>query len=89
MADTLILVGSAAYEPDDAKIDPSDRAKLRDTLRRMLSAARAGGFVQGDVLETLLARREVSLRVAKLAHAAVNAAGIEAAIAIVQGMNKR
>lgn len=79
------MVGSYAHEGDD-EISPSGRARALDALRRILSAARAGGFTQGQILETMMARGEVSARVKELAHAAIDAAGADAVVAIMQSL---
>lgn len=84
-AAVLMMVGSYAHEGDD-EISPSGRARAQDALRRILSAARAGGFTQGDVLETMLARGKASVRVKELAHAAIDAAGADAVVAIMQSL---
>jgi hypothetical protein len=78
----VILLGSYAYEPD------SPNPALVDTLRRILSAAVAGGFKNADLLETLLSRGEVSMRVKQLATEAANAAGHERVLAIVKEGNR-
>ena len=85
MPGVLLMMGTYAYEGDD-EISPAGRARAQDALRRILSAARAGGFAQGDVLETMMARGEVSARVKELACAAVAAAGNEAMLEIVAHM---
>ena len=77
-AGAVILLGSYAYEPD------SPNPGLVDTLRRILSAAVAGGFKNADLLETLLSRGEVSVRVKRLATEAADAAGHERVLAIVK-----
>lgn len=74
----IIMVGSYAYDP----ADPTPR--LVDALRRILSAAAAGGFKSSDLLETLLARGEVSERVKALATKAADAAGHANVIAILR-----
>ena len=84
-AGVLLMVGSYAHEGDD-EISPSGRARALDALRRILSAARAGGFTQGQILETMMARGEVSARVKELAHAAIDAAGADAVVAIMQSL---
>ena len=84
-AAVLMMVGSYAHEGDD-EISPSGRARAQDALRRILSAARAGGFTQGQILETMMARGEVSARVKELAHAAIDAAGADAVVAIMQSL---
>ena len=86
-AAVLLMVGSYAHEGDD-EISPSGRARAQDALRRILSAARAGGFTQGDVLETMLARGKVTARAKELAHAAVDAAGADAVVAIMQSLKR-
>ena len=86
-AAVLLMMGSYAYESDD-EIAPAGRARAQAALSAILSAARAGGFAQGDVLETMMARGEVSARVKELAHAAIDAAGADAVIAIVQSLKK-
>ena len=60
----------------------------KDTLRRILSAAVAGGFKNADLLETLLSRGEVSQRVKQLATEAANAAGHANVLAIVKEGNR-
>ena len=74
----IILLGSYAY--DEASPNPG----LVDTLRRILSAAVAGGFKNADLLETLLSRGEVSQRVKQLATEAANAAGHERVLEILR-----
>ena len=74
----IILLGSYAYEPD------SPNTVLVDILRRILSAAVAGGFKNADLLETLLSRGEVSQRVKQLATEAANAAGHERVLEILR-----
>ena len=74
----IILLGSYAYEPD------SPNPALVDTLRRILSAAVAGGFKNADLLETLLSRGEVSQRVKQLATEAAGAAGHERVLEILR-----
>ena len=51
------------------------RAKLEDHLRAFFQIARAGGFKQTGVLETLLARGDTSKRVLTMCHEACAAAG--------------
>lgn len=78
----IILLGSYAYEPD------SPNPALVDTLRRILSASVSGGFKNADLLETLLSRGEVSMRVKALATEAADAAGHERVLAIVKEGNR-
>ena len=77
-AGCIVLLGSYAYEPD------SPNPALVDTLRRILSASVSGGFKNADLLETLLSRGEVSMRVKALATEAADAAGHASVLAIVK-----
>ena len=61
MPGLLALVGATAYEADDA-VTTQGRANAKYALARILSAARAGGFTQGDLLDTLFSNGEVSQR---------------------------
>lgn len=51
------------------------RTKLEGHVRAFLQAARAGGYKQTGVLETLLARGDTSKRVLTMCHEACAAAG--------------
>lgn len=84
-AAVLLMLGRYAYESDD-EAAPAARVRTLDALRRILSAARAGGFTQGDVLETMLARGKVTVKAKELAHAAIEAAGADTVIAVVQNL---
>ena len=73
-AGVLILLASEIYEnPDIHK-----NGRLHGYIDAMLTAARTGGFAQGDILATLLARNEVSHRVKSMAVQACAAAGNKA-----------
>lgn len=88
MPGLLLMMGTYAYAPDD-EITPQGRAKAADALGRILKAARAGGFTQGEILETVMARGEISHRVKELACAAVAAAGNEAMLEVVAHMKEQ
>ena len=85
MPGVLLMMGTYAYAPDD-EITPQGRAKAVDALGRILKAARAGGFAQGDLLETMMANGEISVCVGAMACAAVAAAGNEAMLKVVAHM---
>lgn len=72
------MIASYAYETTPP--NPG----LVAALRRILSAARAGGFQKGELLETLLARGEVSHRLKQLATEAADAAGHAVVIDILR-----
>ncbi len=86
-AGVLLMMGTCAHETED-DITPAGKARAQQALRCILSAARAGGFAQGDVLETMMARGEMSARVKELAHAAIEAAGADTVITIVRSIMK-
>ncbi|WP_027997000.1 hypothetical protein [Simplicispira psychrophila] len=88
MAGVLALMGATAYEADDA-VTPQGRANAKYGLARILSAARAGGFTQGDLLDTLFFNGEVSERLRDMVHAAVDAAGNKAMLEVVASLQER
>ena len=73
-AGVLILLASEIHENPGLH----KNGRLQGHIDAMLAAARAGGFTQGDILATLLARNEVSHRVKAMAVQACAAAGHEA-----------
>ena len=72
----LILAGTVYGDPSETP--PAGRARGKALMDAMLTAARAGGFTQSDILATLLAGGEVSHRVKAMAVQACAAAGNEA-----------
>ena len=88
----VILIERCPWDAADAA-DPKGADRFQWFIRaragaerRILSAARAGGFTQGDVLETMLARGQVTVKAKELAHAAIDAAGTDAVVAIMQSL---
>jgi len=67
----LILLASEIQENPGLH----QNGRLQGHIDAMLTAARAGGFMQGDILATLLVRGEVSHRVKAMAVQACAAAG--------------
>ncbi|WP_144142643.1 hypothetical protein [Paraburkholderia sp. BCC1884] len=77
-AGILILSASARHDSSIAlALDARERAQK--TIDALLSAARTGGFTQGDVLETMLSTDRESDRVVDLAIRAVDHIGGTAA----------
>ena len=74
----LVILADAVYGAGRAYTTPSKQASAKATLEALLSAARAGGYQQADILQTLLAKGEVSQRVKDMAVQACAAAGSEA-----------
>ena len=73
-AGVLILLAAEIHE--NPGLHRNER--LQGHIDAVLTAARAGGFAQGDILATLLARGEVSHRVKAMAVQACAAAGTKA-----------
>ena len=70
-AGVLILLASEIHENPGVHLN----GRLQGHIDAMLTAARAGGFTQGDILATLLSKNEVSHRVKAMAVQACAAAG--------------
>ena len=73
-AGAFVLCAATVYG-DPAESTPAGIRNARTMLDAVLSAARAGGYTQGDVLHTLLARNKVDRRTMEMAQAACDAAG--------------
>ena len=73
-AGVLILLAAEIHE--NPGLHRNER--LQGHIDAVLTAARAGGFAQGDIRATLLARGEVSHRVKAMAVQACAAAGTKA-----------
>lgn len=80
----LILAGTVYGDPSETT--PAGRTRGKALIDAMLTAARAGGFTQSDILETLLAGGEVSHRVKAMAVQACAAAGHEAMGRVFEAM---
>ena len=87
-AGVLILLADTVYG-DPSESSPTGRTKAKAMMGSLLAAARAGGFTQSDILETLLSRGEVSHRVKALAVEACAAAGNDAISEIFKAMRSR
>ena len=73
-AGVLLLAAGTIYG-DPSETTPKGISNARTLMDGILTAARAGGFTQGDILRTLLARNETTHRLAAMARAACAAAG--------------
>jgi hypothetical protein len=83
-AGVLILLASEIHENPGLH----KNGRIQGYIDAMLTAARAGGFTQGDILATLLARSEVSHRVKAMAVQACAAAGNKELGRIFESMRK-
>ncbi|TDY23930.1 hypothetical protein B0G81_4332 [Paraburkholderia sp. BL6665CI2N2] len=69
----LLMSGFLVYEAKKAESDV--RQAARNILDEVFQSAKAGGFMKGDLLETLMSRREKSPRIWALAVEATEAIG--------------
>ena len=81
-AGVLILLASEIHENPGLH----QNGRLQGHIDAMLTAARAGGFTQSDILATLLSKNEVSHRVKAMAVQACAAAGHAALGRIFEAM---
>ena len=79
----LLVAAESAYSAD-AETALQDRAFAQRMVQEVLSAARAAGFTQGQVLETLLANLSTSGRVKELAAEAIESIGVPVFMGLVQ-----
>jgi hypothetical protein len=80
-AGAFVLAGATGYMEDTP---PDEKARALKAVQRILSAATAGGFTKREMLETIMARLEISARVGMLAVEAVNAAGTQTVMTILR-----
>ena len=69
----LLIVAGLFY--GHAESTPLGRRKAGELMEGILSAALAGGFCQGDILHTLLARNQATPQLGAMVQAACDAAG--------------
>ncbi len=79
----VLLVSAGALYGDPTETTPKGRKKAQAMLDGILNAAFKGGFFQGDVLHTLLARNQTDRRTQALAQAACDAAGNDALVEVI------
>jgi hypothetical protein len=87
-AGVLIMLASYVHDPE-SDLSDDGKAGLKRHVDAMLTAARAGGFTQSDILATLLSRNEVSHRVKAMAVQACEAAGSAAIVRIFDTMRRK
>lgn len=71
----VLLLAANALHGSDMPVTPETRRRAQCMIDVLLSSARAGGFTQSDVLETLLSTDRDSERTADLAIIAVECIG--------------
>lgn len=88
---TAVLLVSADTAYGDGRQDtpPAGQARAAKIVTDLLKAATAGGYPQADILESLLARGEVSKRVTSMAMVAMDAAGNERIGAVFARMREQ
>ena len=87
-AGVLILLASYVYD-HESDLSHDGRKRLKGHIDALMTAARAGGFTQCDILATLLSRNEVSHRVKAMAVQACEAAGNDRIGAIFAAMRNK
>jgi hypothetical protein len=88
-AGVMLILADTVYGEGRHDTPPSGQATAKAMLNDLLSAARAGGYKQADILHTLLAKGEVSHRVKDMARAACAAAGNDRIGAIFAAMRNK
>ena len=84
-AGVLLLAAGCLYgDPTETTLE--GRKNATKIIDGIVNAAYLGGFFQGDVLHTLLARNRPDARTKAMAQAACDAAGNEALIRIISGV---
>ena len=73
-AGVLLLAAGTIY-CDPSETTPQGISNARKLMDGILTAAHDGGFKQGDILRMLLARNQVTQRLAAMARAACAVAG--------------
>ncbi|SFV15507.1 hypothetical protein [Pseudoduganella namucuonensis] len=82
-AGVLLLAADTAYGPPH-ETTPQGMRNARTLMDGILDAARAGGYTQGDILRTLLARNQPTRRVQEMAQAACDTAGAAALTSVFE-----
>jgi len=73
----MLVLADSAFGKSSHDTPPTGRARAAKAVADLLAAARAGGYTQADILETLLRRGDTSKRVATMCAEAMAAAGNE------------
>ena len=73
----MLVLADSAHGSSSHDTPPTGQARAAKALADLLAAARAGGYTQGEVLETLLNSGDTSQRVATMCAEAMAAAGNE------------
>ena len=87
-AGVLLLLADAVYGEDRNDATATGQACAENMILAILAAARAGGYTQTDILQTIIVRGERSKRIQGMARAACTAAGNERLSAIFDSMRK-
>ena len=85
-AGVLLLMADTFYSTDDKDTTPKGRANALRMIERLMKAACDGGYTQGDILMTMLARCQVTQRTKAMAIEAMNCAGSERIGVIFESM---
>lgn len=83
----VVLVVAGIVYGDDTETTAEGMRKSTALLDAVLTAAHAAGYMQCDILRTLLARNQPDRRVMAMVQAACDAAGAAAVIEIIDGLD--
>lgn len=85
----LLVSADTAYGEGRRDTPLQGQRRAANIVSNLLAAATAGGYPQADILESLLARGEVSKRVTNMAMVAMDAAGNERIGAVFASMREQ
>ena len=84
----MLMLADSAHGSSSRNTPPAGKKRAAKGLADLLAAARAGGYTQADILETLLTRGDTSQRVATMCSDAMAAAGNERIGKVFAAMRK-
>lgn len=84
----MLVLADSAHGKTSHNTPPTGKKRAAKALADLLAAARAGGYTQADILETLLTQGDTSQRVATMCAEAMAAAGTERISTVFAAMRK-
>lgn len=84
----MLVLADSAFGSDRRNSTKAGQARAAKGLADLMAAARAGGYTQADILETLLRKGDTSQRVATMCSEAMTAAGNERIGTVFEAMRE-
>lgn len=84
----MLMLADSAHGSSSRNTPSKGKIRAAKGLADLLAAARAGGYTQAEILETLLAKGDTSQRVATMCGDAMAAAGNERIAKVFAAMRK-